>query len=131
MRFRVSNPSDLNFVLHELRKMTDEAKMNARDSNLIITSTSELGTNILKYAVKGFITMRLIEDKSGSFVEVTATDRGPGIEDVNQALSDHFSSSGTLGLGLPGIKRAVDQMTIHSEPGQGTKIIIRKKIRRN
>ena len=131
MRFRVSNPSDLNFVLHELRKMTDEAKMNARDSNLIITSTSELGTNILKYAVKGFITMRLIEDKSGSFVEVTATDRGPGIKDVNQALSDHFSSSGTLGLGLPGIKRSVDQMTIHSEPGQGPKIIIRKKIRRN
>ena len=131
MRFRVSNPSDLNFVLHELRKMTDEAKMNARDSNLIITSTSELGTNILKYAVKGFIAMRLIEDKSGSFVEVTATDRGPGIEDVNQALSDHFSSSGTLGLGLHGIKRSVDQMTIHSEPGQGTKIIIRKKIRRN
>lgn len=131
MRFRVSNPSDLNFVLQELRKMTDEAKMNARDSNLIITSTSELGTNILKYAGKGFIAMRLIEDKSDSFVEVTATDRGPGIEDVNQALSDHFSSSGTLGLGLPGIKRMVDQMTIHSEPGQGTKIIIRKKIRRN
>ena len=131
MRFRVSNPTDLSFVLQELRKMTEEAKMDARDRNTIITCTSELGTNILKYAGKGFITMHLIEDQSDSLVEITATDRGPGIEDVDQALSDHFSSSGTLGLGLPGIKRSVDQMTIHSEVGQGTKIIIRKKIRRH
>ena len=103
--------------------------MNARDSNIMITSTSELGTNILKYAGKGFIVMRLIEDKGDAFVEIAATDRGPGIEDVDQALRDHFSTSGTLGLGLSGIKRSVDELTIHSEAGQGTRITIRKKIR--
>lgn len=103
--------------------------MNARDSDIMITSTSELGTNILKYAGKGFIIMRLVEDKGNTFVEITATDGGPGIEDVDQALSDHFSTSGTLGLGLPGIKRLVDEMTIYSEAGQGTRITIRQQIR--
>lgn len=102
--------------------------MNVRDRDILITSTSELGTNILKYAGKGFIVMRLIEDKGDTFVEIAATDRGPGIEDVDEALRDHFSTSGTLGLGLPGIKRSVDKMTIHSEAGQGTRITIRKKI---
>lgn len=129
MRFRISNSADLNFALQQLRKITEEANMNARDSDIMITSTSELGTNILKYAGKGFIVMRLIEDKGDTFVEITATDRGPGIEDVDEALRDHFSTSGTLGLGLPGIKRSVDEMTIHSEASQGTRITIRKKIR--
>lgn len=129
MRFRISNSADLNFALQQLRKITEEANMNARDSDIMITSTSELGTNILKYAGKGFIFMRLIEDKGDTFVEIAATDRGPGIEDVDEALRDHFSTSGTLGLGLPGIKRSVDEMTIHSEASQGTRITIRKKVR--
>lgn len=128
MRFRISNSADLNFALQQLRKITEEANMNVRDRDILITSTSELGTNILKYAGKGFIVMRLIEDKGDTFVEIAATDRGPGIEDVDEALRDHFSTSGTLGLGLPGIKRSVDKMTIHSEAGQGTRITIRKKI---
>lgn len=128
MRFRISNSADLNFALQQLRKITEEANMNIRDRDILITSTSELGTNILKYAGKGFIVMRLIEDKGDTFVEIAATDRGPGIEDVDEALRDHFSTSGTLGLGLPGIKRSVDKMTIHSEAGQGTRITIRKKI---
>lgn len=128
MRFRISNSADLNFALQQLRKITEEANMNVRDRDILITSTSELGTNILKYAGKGFIVMRLIEDKGDTFVEIAATDRGPGIEDVDEALRDHFSTSGTLGLGLPSIKRSVDKMTIHSEAGQGTRITIRKKI---
>ncbi len=128
MRFRISNSADLNFALQQLRKITEEANMNVRDRDILITSTSELGTNILKYAGKGFIVMRLIEDKGDTFVEIAATDRGPGIEDVDEALRDHFSTSGTLGLGLPGIKRSVDEMTIDSEASQGTRITIRKKI---
>ena len=50
----------------------------------------------------------------------------PGIEDVQQAMEDHFSSSGTLGLGLPGIKRMMDEFDIESEPGRGTRVTIRK-----
>jgi serine/threonine-protein kinase RsbT len=58
-------------------------------------------------------------------IEVTARDRGPGIANVEQALADHFSTGGTLGLGLPGVRRLVDDFTIESQPGQGTEVTIR------
>ena len=59
-------------------------------------------------------------------VEVIARDRGPGIEDTQKAMADHFSSGGTLGLGLPGVKRMMDEFDLTSQPGQGTTVIIRK-----
>jgi len=57
--------------------------------------------------------------------EVEVVDRGPGIEDLDRAMQDHYSSSGTLGLGLPGVKRLVDQFTIASGEGQGTRVTVR------
>ncbi len=55
-------------------------------------------------------------------VRVVATDQGPGIEDVEQALSDHYSTGGTLGLGLSGVKRMMDELMISSDPGKGTRV---------
>jgi serine/threonine-protein kinase RsbT len=53
-------------------------------------------------------------------------DRGPGIEDIEQALQDQYSSSGTLGLGLPGVKRMMDEFEINTEVGRGTTVVIRQ-----
>ena len=57
-----------------------------------------------------------------SGVRVTAQDRGPGIENTDRALLDNYSSSGTLGLGLPGVKRLMDEFDLHTELGQGTRV---------
>lgn len=89
-------------------------------SRLIATAVSELARNILKYAHSGEIRLRRVEGSSGSGVEVCATDRGPGIADVDAAMSDHFSTGNTLGLGLPGVRRLMDDFSLESTPGQGT-----------
>ena len=59
-------------------------------------------------------------------MEVEARDRGPGIVDLDEAMQDHYSSGGTLGLGLPGVKRMMDQLEIDTAPGKGTRVTIRK-----
>jgi serine/threonine-protein kinase RsbT len=56
------------------------------------------------------------------------TDRGPGIGDCEAAMQDHFSSGGTLGLGLPGVKRMMDEFSLESVPGEGTRVTVRKWI---
>ena len=57
---------------------------------------------------------------------MTVSDQGPGIKDLNQAMSDHYSTSGTLGLGLPGVERMMDYFRLQSEVNKGTKVTIRK-----
>ena len=87
---------------------------------MIATAVSELARNILKYASAGEIRLRQVEGPSGRGVEIETVDRGPGIEDVEAAMRDHFSSGGTLGLGLPGVRRMMDELSLESTPGEGT-----------
>ena len=75
---------------------------------------------------RGEVILRVVFRGTSKGVEAVSIDQGPGIEDVQQAMEDHFSSSGTLGLGLPGIRRMMDEFDIESEPGRGTRVTIRK-----
>ena len=59
-------------------------------------------------------------------VEIEAVDQGPGIEDAEAALEDHYSSGGTLGLGLPGVRRMMDEFSLESTPGEGTRVTATK-----
>ena len=94
--------------------------------NMIATALSELGQNILKYAERGEVSIEQISEGTRTGVQLTAQDQGPGIEDLEQAMTDHFSSSGTLGLGLPGVRRMMDEFKIDSAPQQGTVVTVRK-----
>jgi serine/threonine-protein kinase RsbT len=91
-------------------------------SRMISTAVSELVRNILKYAGAGEIRLRRIEGAGGVGIEIEAVDRGPGIADREAAMRDHFSSGGTLGLGLPGVERMMDEFTLDSAPGEGTRV---------
>ena len=93
---------------------------------MIATAVSELANNIVKYAGCGEIRIDSINPGSRTGIEVTARDRGPGIEDIQQAMADHYSSGNTLGLGLPGVRRMMDEFEITSEPGKRTMVTIRK-----
>jgi serine/threonine-protein kinase RsbT len=95
-------------------------------SQMVATAVSELAGNIIKYAVRGEVIVRSVNRRDKKGVEVVVSDNGPGIPDVQQALRDHFSTSGTLGLGLPGVKRMMDEFSIESAPGQGTRVTVRK-----
>jgi serine/threonine-protein kinase RsbT len=93
---------------------------------MIATAVSELANNIVKYAGCGEILMDRIKTGSRTGIEVVARDKGPGIEDIQKAMADHFSSGNTLGLGLPGVKRMMDEFELTSEPGKRTTVTIRK-----
>lgn len=95
-------------------------------SQMVATAVSELARNVIKYASQGEVIMQGVTRRGKKGVEIVVHDAGPGIADVEQALRDHYSSSGTLGLGLPGVKRMMDEFSIESALAQGTRVTIRK-----
>src|SRR2546428_10350927 len=100
--------------------MATELGFPTGDARLIATAISELARNIVSYARKGEITLKMVQALSRQGVLIIASDSGPGIQDIPQALRDGFSTSGSLGLGLPGVRRLMDEFEITSQPGGGT-----------
>ena len=90
------------------------------------TALSEVGTNIVRYAQKGTIRMWLHERDGQTGILVEARDKGPGIPDVEQALTDGFTTGNSLGDGLGGAKRLVDRFDIDSKTGEGTTVHLLK-----
>lgn len=96
------------------------------DAYYLGTAVTELATNILRHAGCGEIQLSPLTDHDIVGIEVIASDSGPGIANIELALRDGYSTTGGLGGGLPGVIRLMDQVEIHSEPGQGTCIHARK-----
>lgn len=96
----------------------------------LCTVASELARNIVKYALEGTLRLEVHRFPDFTDVRIEAADHGPGIESVEEALKDGFSSSGTLGMGLPGVRRLTDSMEIESTPGVGTRVRISRRVMR-
>lgn len=94
--------------------------------SLIATAISELARNILRYAKHGEIVIGHDDNSGKQGIVVVARDEGPGIRSIEQALQVGFSTSGGLGLGLPGVRRLTDEFEISSKPGRGTVVTIKK-----
>ena len=122
---RVRSEGDITRAIVETSQVARSLGFDAPAVNKIATATSELARNIMKYAGTGEILIREAADDCGVGIEIVARDRGPGIADVDTAMEDHFSSSGTLGLGLPGVRRMMDDFEIQTEVGRGTTVTIR------
>jgi serine/threonine-protein kinase RsbT len=110
----------------EARKAATAIGFDENMCQMIATAVSELANNIIKYAGRGEILVNRIIAESRAGMEVIARDRGPGIEDIQKAMADHYSTGDTLGLGLPGVKRMMDEFELASQPGKGTTVTIRK-----
>ncbi len=125
---RVSINSDQDIVLarQKGRALALETGFSSGDATLIAAAISELARNIVSYARRGEITLTLVNSSSRQGLVITASDKGPGIPDIRQALRDGFSTSGSLGLGLPGVRRLVDEFQIRSELGRGTTVVAKK-----
>jgi len=91
----------------------------------VATVTSELAMNIVKYAGCGGTIVVTMEKHGRRYIDIVAEDKGHGIANIAQAMVDHFSTKGTLGVGLPGVKRMADEFEIKSEPGRGTKVSVK------
>jgi serine/threonine-protein kinase RsbT len=126
IRISVRNETGIAWSVMEARKAAMAIGFDDIICQMIATAVSELANNIIKYAGRGEIILERIIVNRRAGMEVVARDSGPGIEDIQKAMSDHFSTGDTLGLGLPGVKRMMDEFELSSEPGKRTTVTIRK-----
>jgi serine/threonine-protein kinase RsbT len=122
----INSDQDIVSARQQGRVMATDLGFSSGDATLIATAISELARNIVSYALRGEITLQGIQGSSRAGIQIIATDRGPGIPDIRQALRDGFSTSGSLGLGLPGVRRLMDEFEISSQPGRGTRVTVKK-----
>jgi serine/threonine-protein kinase RsbT len=126
VRVRIEGDGDLVTARAEARAMAQRLGFPRPDPTLIATAISEIARNIVVHAGSGEIVLEPFEDGNRYGIVVTATDRGPGIRDVEAALRDDISGRGGLGLGLPGARRLMDDFEVHSDAEHGTTVTMRK-----
>lgn len=117
------------YAIFLTRQMAIKAGFQHTDEIMIATAASELATNIIRYAKNGKITISIIKNiKDGRIgMEIFAQDEGPGISDIGLAMQEQYSSlPHSLGLGLPSVKRIMDEFYIESILGKGTRVLARK-----
>jgi len=125
-RVRINSDQDIVVARQKGRSLAMALGFSSGDATLLATAISELARNIVSYAKTGDIVLKIIHGSANSGIQIVARDNGPGIPDVQQALRDGFSTSGSLGLGLPGVMRLVDEFHIASVESQGTTVSIKK-----
>ena len=101
-------------------------RFSGSELTLIATAISEVARNIVSYAGKGEIVLRIVKRGQQRGLLVIARDQGPGIADTDRAMEDGYSTSRGLGLGLPGSKRLMDEFELISEVGKGTEVTMIK-----
>ena len=126
IRFPIHSDKDIVSARQEGRALALSLGFSQTDSTLIATAISELARNIVTYARTGEIRIRSLTTSPKHGILVIAKDSGPGIANVRLALQDGYSTSGSLGLGLPGVKRLVDEFELDSTVGEGTTVKIKK-----
>lgn len=129
-RVELSLPYDNSSAILITHQLAKETGFNEQDQALLAIVASELSTNILRYAKHGTVTINIVQKQMQKGIEIIASDNGPGIENIELALSEHYSTGDGLGLGLPSVKRIMDEFEIHSQKDKGT-LIITKKWKRN
>ncbi|MFZ3170477.1 MAG: anti-sigma regulatory factor [Carboxydocellales bacterium] len=108
------------------RALAKDLGFSLVDQSRIVISISELSRNIFQYAGKGTIQIQAYKAEVNQGIEIIAEDCGPGILDTKLALLDTFSTSKSLGMGLPGIQRLMNEFHLTSTYGSGTSITVRK-----
>jgi serine/threonine-protein kinase RsbT len=125
-RLQIAADVDIVNARQRVRQLAAECGFSPGDQTVIAAAVSEVARNIVMYAKRGEIEFSAVQDTDRVGLRTVARDDGPGIRDVPRALQDGFSTSGGLGLGLPGAQRLMDEFEVASEPGHGTTVTMTK-----
>lgn len=117
---------DIVLVRKRIREAAKSAGFGGTDVTRIVTAASELARNIFKYVGKGTVSCTRVENGNRQGLTIVFKDQGPGISDVAQVMQPGYTTSNGLGMGLPGSKRLMDEMSIDSAPGKGTMVVVSK-----
>ena len=120
----IQSPADIVMARQAVRSVATALGFSLVDQTKIVTAASELARNTLDYGGGGVVRIVQIEENPRRGLRLEFEDHGPGIPDVQLALKDGYTTGGGLGLGLGGAKRLVNDFSIESTPGQGTRIAI-------
>ncbi|WP_028782184.1 anti-sigma regulatory factor [Thalassobacillus devorans] len=118
----ITNEEDIVIARKTGREFSDMLGFPTISKTRVITAVSELARNIYRYAGNGWIRLELVQATHSKGLRITAVDKGPGIINISEALTVGYSSSGSLGAGLPGTKKMMDEFNIKSTPGLGTQV---------
>ena len=122
----VASVNDIVTARLQGRALAERLGFSAGEATLVATAISELARNIVQYAGNGDIVLRSTTNGTRRGIVVVARDRGPGISDLKLAVRSGYSTSGGLGLGLPGVRRIVDDFQIVSNREDGTTVTVTK-----
>jgi len=125
----IATDTDIVVARQEGRALAARAGVVATDLTLVATAISEIARNIVAHAGDGEMAMTIVEQAGRRGVMIVARDTGPGIDDIERALEDGYSTGAGLGLGLPGARRIMDDFAISSQPGRGTTVVMHKWVR--
>ena len=128
-RVTVASDTDIVTARQRGRSLAAQLGFTSGDATIVATAISELARNIVLYAKRGEVVVVPVEERDNRGLIITARDEGEGIADIRQAMQDGYSTSGRLGVGLPGVKRLMDEFEIVSETGRGTTVIVKKWMR--
>ena len=121
----IESDADVVTARQRARELAGDLELTTTDQTLLATAISEVARNITTYATRGEVLLSVIHDDGGrAGIQVIARDDGPGIENIELAMQDGYTSGTGLGLGLPGARRLVDDFEIETAPGQGTTVTL-------
>jgi len=125
-RLTVSSDQDVVRVRQLVRTVAVEVRLSLVDQTKVVTAASELARNTLVYGGGGTVEVTRVENGRRAGIRIVFVDQGPGIADVNLALTDGYTTGNGLGLGLSGARRLVDEFDIDTQVGKGTSITVTK-----
>ena len=118
---------DVVRVRQQVRALAAKGGLSLVDQTKVVTAASELARNALVHGGGGLAQVQVVTSGNGrNGIRIGFTDEGPGIADLDLALTDGWSSGAGLGLGLSGARRLVDEFELTSEPGSGTSVVVVK-----
>jgi serine/threonine-protein kinase RsbT len=126
VRVRIDSEEGLVEARRQSRNLTRRGGFREADRAIIAAIVSELARNMLRYAACGDMVMKLFDEAGRVGICIAAQDQGPGIPDVGTALRDGYSTSGRLGVGLPGVRRLADHFQIEAGASGGTIVRVRR-----
>ena len=120
----LKSSNDVVIARQKVRQWAVELRFGLVDQTKLVTAASELARNTLDHGKGGEMTVEVLNEGAKSGLRLIFEDQGPGIADIDQALKDGFTSGSGMGLGLGGSKRLVNEFSIESQVGKGTKVTV-------
>jgi serine/threonine-protein kinase RsbT len=125
----IERDTDIVTARQEGRQLAAATGFSSTDQTIIALAISEIARNIVSYAQRGKVTLSRMDEGGRRGVLIVAQDDGPGIPDIDLAMRDGYSTGRSLGVGLPGAKRVMDEFYLVSAPGKGTTVTMKKWLR--